>query len=77
MLLTWFASHDLLRFLAYITWDHLPGVTLPTVPGPFHILKNQENALKDTPRGQSDGGNTPVTVPFPWLIVDCVQIDKD
>lgn len=65
MLLTRLAFHDLLRLFSYIPWDHMPGVALPTVPVPFHIIKNQENALRDTGRGKYDGGNSSFMLPFP------------
>lgn len=65
MLLTRLAFHDLLRLLSYITWDHMPGVAPPTVHVPFHIVKTQENALKDIVRGKYDGGNSSFVLPFP------------
>lgn len=43
----------------------MPGGALPTVPVPFHIIKNQENALRDTGRGKYDGGNSSFMLPFP------------
>lgn len=43
----------------------MPGVALPPVPVPFHITKNQENALKDTVQGKYNGGNSSFVLPFP------------
>lgn len=43
----------------------MPGVAPPTMPVPFHIIKTQENALKDIVRGKYDGGNSLFVLPFP------------
>lgn len=41
----------------------MPGVALPTVPVPFHMIKTQENALIDTVRGKYDGGSSSFVLP--------------